>query len=82
MTIFHVQQLHIRFLLFFLIHMVFSGAIAVYLVFLMGNRPVKPFATWFCLMTMACVALVWFTVCWSPRRLPGYVWKDWKVGTE
>lgn len=53
--------------------MVFYGGLTVYLVSLMGDRPVKSLAAMFCLLTMTVVGGVWLNLCLSSRRLPEYV---------
>lgn len=42
-------------------HMIFYGAVAVYLLFLMGNRPVRSFAAFLCLIIIAVVGIVWIS---------------------
>lgn len=70
------------FVVFVTCHLVFYAGLAVYLVSLLGNRPVKSFAALMGLICLTPLGFVWIHLCWSSRRHPDYVWKDWKVRME
>ncbi|KAK3990689.1 hypothetical protein QBC44DRAFT_380337 [Cladorrhinum sp. PSN332] len=67
---------------FVVIQMAFYGAITVFLVSLMDNKPVKSFAAMVCLLIMSVPAGIWISLCFSSRRAPDYIWEDWKARTE
>jgi hypothetical protein len=70
------------FVAFVVSQMVFYGGITVFILSLMGDRPVKSFAAALCLLTIGVVGGIWLGLCLSSRRDPGYVWEDWKARTE
>lgn len=63
-------------------HMAYYAALVVYLAYLKGDRPVKSFAAMMSLLTLTVPVGIWLHLCFSERRQPEYVWKDWKVRME
>lgn len=61
---------------------VIYGGFVVFVVHLMGDKPVKSTAALLCLLTISVVGMIWVHLCCSARRAPGYVWEDWKERVE